>query len=171
MFKSLTIKLLLLAFLLSPFPARARDWEVTGLGDLSGNAYELRIGTELNELWTAGIVGQYYTSRIEGRDYGLGAYAKLAVDPNGSVAFASWLPALGDLLDLPESLNANTYILAKMIILAADGETAAVFGIGPSAIIGPITIEWIYNIVDGGQLGNPALSSKAIFNLGMTFTF
>jgi len=74
----------------------AEDLSVTVVTDVSATSMaEARFGLELDETWEVGGLAVWF-AEDPGTDWGAGAYATLAVDPNGSVPVANWLPALGD---------------------------------------------------------------------------
>jgi hypothetical protein len=120
---------------------------------------EARIGHDVGGVWEVGGLARYFT-RLDDEDggplFGAGVYAKLRVDPNASVPLANWLPQLGDWMGLPETIKGETYIIAKGQALPYDWEKVD-FGlsIGPGVKVGPVTVEYVYEIIESGSASNP----------------
>lgn len=152
---------------------KGAGWEASGLTDLGTSMIEVRLGRELGENWTAGILGSYFADDAihPGKDWGFGGYAKLVVDPNATFPVANWLPKLGDWLDLPESLAAETYLIGKGQVLPYEGEVDIAASFGGGAQVGPVAFEAVYNIIESGDADNPILASGLTLWAGLCFEF
>ncbi len=148
----------------------AEGWTVGVLTDVETSMLEARIGVQVDEVWEVGAMGVWY-AEDPGTDWGAGGYTKLAVDPNGSIPIANWLPGIGDLLNLPDSLTAETYIIGKLVCIPYDDGPDLVGSVGAGAQIGPAVIEWVYSIVEGGESDDPILSSGATLWAGLCLEF
>ena len=148
------------------------DWSTAVLTNESTDQIEVRVGYDIGETWEAGLLGTWFAERIDGVEWGLGGYLKMSVDPNSSIPVAGWLPPLGDMLSLPESIPAETYLIGKIQVVPYDGgrpDVAAAVGAGAS--VGPLCLEWVYNLIEEGGTSEPALSSGAQLWFGARLEF
>lgn len=159
--RAFLVSVLAMVVLCSCEPVVASDWEVAALTDIGTSMAEVRVGHSYGPNWTVGALATYFAedSLQPSKDWGLGAYAKLVVDPNASVPVSGWLPKLGDWLDLPESLTAETYLIGKGQVLPYDGGVDFAGSIGGGAQVGPVFGELVYDIVESGDADNPILAS------------
>jgi len=120
---------------------------------------EGRIGFPVGETWEVGALAKWFTEDAGGADWGAGAYLKMFVDPNATIALADWLPVVGDLLELPESVSASSYLIGKIVYTDTgdDNPLGAAGGAGFQA--GPATLEVIYQVVDSGSSDDPMQQS------------
>lgn len=151
----------------------ADGWEVSGLTDLGTSMGEVRIGHEYGKDWTVGALATYFSENVDNpsKDWGVGAYAKLVVDPDASIPVANWLPKLGDWLDLPESLTAETYLIGKGQMLPYEGGIDFAGSVGAGAGVGPAVFEVVYDIVESGDADNPVLASGMTIWFGLRLEF
>jgi len=141
--------------------ADADGLSVSLLTDLSTSRLEGRVGIYETDVWEAGLTATWYAEDSD-PDWGLGGYTKLIVDPNGSVPVANWIPKIGSWLELPETMNVETYLIGKIDTLPLDdGPDAITASAGAGMEIGPAVLEWVYRVVEGGDSTNPVLSSGA----------
>jgi hypothetical protein len=139
--------------------AAADGLSVGLLTDASTSRLEGRVGIYETDVWEAGLTGTWYAEDRD-PDWGLGGYAKLIVDPNGSVPVANWVPKIGTWLQLPETLPVDTYLIGKIDTLPLDdGPDAITASAGAGMEIGPGVLEWVYRVVEGGSSSDPVLSS------------
>ena len=120
--------------------------------------------------WTVGLSAIYFKDAEHPHsDFGLGLFGKLTVDPNATVPVSEWLPVVGDWLDLPESISIETYIIMKgEAYQVGDGEDIDVaFTLGAGGEAGPVIVEYVYNIIEGGDSGNPIMYSGPVVYLGL----
>lgn len=169
----LVLVLAMVVLCVSCGPVYASDWEVSGLTDIGTSMAEVRVGHSYGPDWTVGALATYFADDVEhpGKDWGLGAYAKLVVDPNASFPVANWLPKLGDWLDLPESLTAETYLIGKGQVLPYDGGIDFAGSIGGGARVGPVFGEIVYDVVESGDADNPILASGMTIWMGLCLEF
>jgi len=86
----------------------------------------------------------------------MGFMVEMQVDPNASVPIADWLGSVGELLTLPETMTARTYVVAEgKLINPFEGGITSVLAIGPGLGIGPLYVEWVYQLAEGGGVGSP----------------
>lgn len=131
-------------------------WNVSALTDTATSKLEGRLGFDLdNPVWEVGGLATWFAQQ-ENPPWSVGAYVKLAVDPNGSIPIANWLPALGTWLHLPESLPAEGYIIGKGEILPYEDNIDFSLGVGAGLQVGPVIGEAIYDIIESGSADNPA---------------
>ena len=148
------------------------DWSTAVLTNEATDQLEVRVGYDVNADWEVGLLGTWYTRDIEGSEWGLGGYLKMAVDPNSSIPVAGWLPPLGDLLSLPESIPASTYLIGKVTVIPYDdGNAQLAAAVGAGASVGPLVLEWVYSINEEGGTSEPALSSGAQLWFGARLEF
>jgi len=172
------VAVLCLAFVgVIPGVGVARDSAVGVLTNSGTDAAQLRVETKLDDVWRVGAMGTWYTEDVpEGSTWGLGGYLRYAVDPNATVPVAGFLPAVGEWLSLPESLQGETYLIAPLQLMPiGQGGDIEGFdisaGIGVGIKIGPATLEWIYQIVEGGDADKPGLASGPQLWFGALFEF
>lgn len=147
------------------------DWTTAVLTNASMDQVEGRVGYEIDADWEAGLLGTWFTSDIEGAEWGIGGYLKRTVDPNASLPIADWLPAVGDWLQLPDSVVCQTYLIGKIQVVPYDGNAEIAGAVGAGAQIGPACIEWVYNLIEEGSTGEPALASGAELFFGARLEF
>lgn len=154
-------------------PAKAVEWRVGEVTDTRTDLAKTRVGVQIKENIEGGLTGTWFSRDAEdpSKDWGIGVYGKFIVDPNVSVPVAGWLPKIGDWFKLPESLQAQGYLIGEVEALPYDGGTDFRASIGPGLQIGPAVIEYLYGIVESGTSGNPALSSGATVYFGLEFEF
>ena len=123
------------------------------------NQLEGRVGVPVGEAWEVGALAKWFTEDIGGADWGAGAYLKMAVDPNASIALADWLPVVGDMIALPESISASSYLIGKLIYTdTAEGNPlGAAAGAGFQA--GPAVLEVVYQVIESGGSDDPIQQS------------
>lgn len=117
---------------------------------------EARLGIDITDVWQAGVLARWFVEQSDGTDWGAGAYLKMAVDPNATIAVADWLPGVGAWMKLPETLEVETYLIGKLLyadhdeigMSQPDTLSAAV---GGGFQIGPAIVEVVYSIVEGGD--------------------
>ena len=175
-------------------------WTTGVLTNASLDQMEVRVGYELDADWELGLLGTWFTNDYgarsthssdgttttladlcemasdgddggRGATWGLGGYLKLAVDPDASLPLAGFLPAVGDWLSLPDSIICQTYLIGKLQVVPYDGDAEIVGALGAGAQIGPAVIEWVYNLVEQGETGHPALASGAELFFGARLEF
>ncbi len=161
-------------------PTLAEDDGLTTGGDLSvwfvtnasTNLLEGRVGIPVSDDVDVGLLAAWLTEDIAGRDWLAGGLLKWTVNPLASVAVSDWLPGgIGELLGLPESLTAETYVLGKFVGFEADGHFQFGGSAGPGVQVGPVVIEYMYAVIEGGDTGDPMLSSGAELYAGVCFEF
>jgi len=157
--------------LLARISMAADTYEIGLLTNAQTNLLEPRFGIVVNETWTAGLLGLVYEPDLEGPDWGFGGYAKMAVDPNASIALKDWLPAIGDLIGLPETINAETYGIGRLIYTHADGDDVFGASIGAGAQVGIAVLECEYGIVEGGETADPITTSGLEIKFGAVIPF
>jgi hypothetical protein len=143
--------------------------------DIQASMIEFRIGKEVKpvegteSVWDVGLLGTYFVDDASdpSRDWGLGLFAKLAIDPNATIPLSNWLPKLGDWIGLPETISAKTYLIGKGLALPYDGGVDLMLSVGPGAKVGPVCIEYVYGLVEGGDADNPALTSGPTLWFGL----
>ncbi len=146
-------------------------WEIGVSSPIDASVVQIEAGRRLSARWLLGGHLEYYLDSEEGRDWGGGLYAKLFVAPKAQIPLNDWLPGLGDMLGLPETVTGTTYIKPTFGLTHADGDFKAAFGIGPGVQIGPLFIEYTYNIIDGGSTDNPVLLEGSVVSMGFIYTF
>jgi hypothetical protein len=148
-------------------------WEVSGATDLGTSMVEVRVGHDWGKDWTVGLLGTYFADDAEdpGEDWGIGAYAKLVVDPDASIPLAGWLPKIGDWLDLPESLVAETYLIGKWQALPYDDGIDMAGAVGAGAQVGPVFGEVCYDVIESGNADNPVATSGMSIMAGLCLEF
>jgi hypothetical protein len=139
--------------------ADADGLSVSLLTDVGTSRLEGRVGIYETDVWEAGLTGTWYAEDTD-PDWGVGGYAKMIVDPEGSVPVANWLPKIGSWLNLPETLAVKTYLLGKLDTLPMDdGPNAITASAGAGMEVGPAVLEWVYRVIEGGSSSDPVLSS------------
>ena len=155
--------LILVAFLC--VQGLAGEMTATVLTNESTDAAKARMGFEVAEAWEIGLTGSYYLNEDD-RPWSAGLFAKMVVNPTGEIALKNWLPGIGDLLNLPETVPASTYIIAEgQVTPVGSGDIDFIASVGPGVAIGFITVELLYNIAEGGTTDSPIITS------GMTVWF
>lgn len=146
------------------------DWETAALTDIGTNRVEGRVGLHLDETWTAGLLATWYADEEPGNTWSAGAYAKMNVDPNATFPLNDAIPVVGDWFNLPESVQMSTYVIGKFEVITydeSDPDLALSAGVGGS--IGPVTLEWIFQLLESGSNEAPELDSKATLWIGLCF--
>ena len=131
---------------------------------------EARIEWSYDAVWSVGVLATYFEDAEDPReDWGAGLFAKLIVDPNAEVPVANWFPAIGEWLNLPESLSILTYLIGKGELYPCedDKDIDIAASIGAGGEIGPVVVEYLYRIIEGGDSGNPMLFSGAVIYFGL----
>lgn len=166
--------LMVLVFSLVANAQNANDlpkWEIGFGAPIDASILQIEAGYRISDNWTLGGCYSYYLDSENGRDCGAGIYAKLLVTPEAEIPVNNWLPGIGDLIGLPETLTATTYIKPKFLLTWADDRATGAFGIGPGIQFGPLTIEYSYVFVDGGSTENPVMLKGGTVNIGFLATF
>lgn len=153
--------------------AQAAGWEFAGLTDIGTSMAEFRVGRVLDETWTVGALAEWFPEDAENpsEDWAAGAYVKLAVDPNASMPVANWFPRVGDWLQLPETLTAETYLIGKGRVLPYEDGVDFALSFGGGAQVGPVFGEVVYDIVESGDADNPVTASGMTIWLGLCLEF
>lgn len=147
---------------------QAKDWGVSALTSGKTDRIETRIEKNLDSVWSVGGFGTWYKASDEpSKDWGVGAFAKLAVDPNADIPLANWLPKIGAWLHIPETIKLRTYLIGKGEIVPAGGGVDFVLGVGPGVQAGPVTVEWLYQLVESGNADNPYMFSQGMLFVGI----
>ena len=142
--------------------------ELAILTDAAAGRVEGRLGTDLGNGWTAGGLASWYADDV-GPEWSAGMYATLAVDPNASIPLAGWLPALGDWLNVPESLTGEGYLIGKVELLPwADRDPGLAGSVGAGIGVGPGVAEFVYRIVESGR-AEPLDTSGPMLFYGLRF--
>lgn len=131
---------------------------------------EARIEWDVDPLWSVGVLGSYFEAAEDPReDWAAGCFFKLSVDPNATLPIAGWIPEIGDWLNLPDEITVNTYIIGKGEIFPCFGEKEIdiVASIGAGGEVGPVIIEYVYRIIEGGDANNPLLFSGPVLYFGL----
>lgn len=164
---------LIILYALAAQVSPAQTWEAGALTDIGTSAVEFRFGRVLDETWTVGLLGTWFAEDADQphEDWGVGAYAKLAVDPNASVPVANWFPEIGDWLDLPETMTAETYLVGKGQLLPYEESVDLALSVGAGAQVGPVVGEIVYDIIEGGDSDNPLLASGVTVWVGLCLEF
>lgn len=144
---------------------------VAVLTDGATSQLEGRLGVAVNEAWEIGPLVQWYSEDRRGADFGFGGYVTLSVNPGATLPLKAWFPGLGDVLDLPETIEGDTYLIGKVVGADADGDIAMKGALGAGARVGPVLIEGIYEIVEGAQTFNPDLESGVELWAGVKIDF
>jgi len=131
---------------------------------------EMRVGMATSDNWEVGVLGQMYTTDLDGKDFGGGFYGKMSVDPNGTIAVADWI-GWGELVGLPETITVETYGIGKLLYTDNNSGDPFSAGAGAGFAVGPVCAELIYEIVEGGDVDNPDAKSglELWFGAGIPF--
>jgi len=127
--------------------------------------------------WSIGPLFSWADNHDLGGDdqWSLGLQCEMQVDPNASVAIADWLGSIGTSVGLPSTLTMRTYVVgeAKVMGLFASGDTnvETVFAIGPGVGVGPIFLECVYQLVNGGGIPALDLESGPVLRFGAVIKF
>lgn len=150
--------------------ARAGDVEVGLLTDAATSQLEGRVGLHLDEVWTVGVLGTWF-AEDRPTEWGVGAYAKMTINPDASVPLAGVIPPVGDWLNLPESIAASTYLIGKFEVLPFDDNIDLAFSPGAGFLVGPVLVEYTYQVIESGDSARPDLSSGAKLWFGLCLSF
>jgi len=135
------------------------------------NQLEGRVGIPVGEAWEVGALAKWFTEDIGGADWGAGAYLKMAVDPNASIALADWLPVVGDMIALPESVTASSYLIGKLLYTdTAEGNPLGAAG-GAGFQAGPAVLEVVYQVIESGGSDDPIQQSGLAVWFGAMLEF
>jgi len=146
------------------------EWETALLTNIKTDRMEGRAGYRMDG-WAMGALATWYTNEDTGAEWSLGAYAKLFVDPNATLPVSDLVPVMGDWLDLPDSIQANGYLIGKFEILPYEDEIDLALSGGVGAEVGPVIIEWVYNVIESGDSAVPQLESKSTLWFGLCKKF
>ena len=166
--------LILFVFVLSLFNlavAKGENVSVAILTNQRTDVLEARVEIpyDTDSPWSVGLSGIYFKdAEHPSGDFGLGLFAKVAVDPNTTVPVSEWLPVIGDWFDLPESVSIENYFIFKGDMYpVGDNDFDLSMSIGAGGESGPLIIEYTYNIIEGGDSGNPIMFSGSVLYLGL----
>ncbi len=135
-------------------------WTVGLLTNEATDQVEGRVGVRLSQEWEVGGLGKWFSEDAAGKDYGAGGYIKMTVDPNATVALQDWLPGnLGEWLSLPESVDASSYLIAKLIYADTVASNPLSSALGAGFEIGPASLEVLYELVEAGESLDPQQES------------
>ena len=149
------IAVLCLAWVLVIPGASLAEVRVGVLTNEATNQLEGRVGIPVGDNWEVGALAKWFTEDVGGADWGAGAYLKMFVDPNATIALADWLPVVGDMFELPESISASSYLLGKLIYTdTAEGNPLGAAG-GAGFQAGPATLEVVYQVIESGASDDP----------------
>jgi len=159
--------------------ASSITWGKMSVGVMTNEAtdqIEARVGVELSELWTVGVLGHIYLDQATSTDWGAGGYLQMAVNPNATFPLADWLPGLGGWLELPDTISAKTYLIGKLLWSSYDEagmdvDDALSASVGGGLEIGPLAIELLYDIVEGGSADTGLVTSGMSVWFGANLRF
>ena len=141
------------------------------------DALKVRVGLPLPDPNLDAEVGVFGTWYVEDQSspWGLGLYGKLVTNPGTTIPVADWLPGIGDLLGLPDAIEGETYALVELEVIDWSEDAGLRFGIGPGIRVGPLMVEYIYDVVDGGETdvghGGPIVTSGPMLWFGGRWEF
>lgn len=177
------------------------DWSTEALTNADTDCVEIRLGKTFGHDWEGGLLGTWYTNDYGDQDthsnydgdtttllvdliemaragddggrgsaWGLGGYLKMSIDRDASLPLAGWLN-LGDWLNLPQTITPTPYFICKGQVVPYDGDADIVGGVGVGCNVGPATVEWVYNVVEQGEMRHPAMTSGAELWFGARLEF
>ncbi|HET6454178.1 MAG TPA: hypothetical protein VFI02_07225 [Armatimonadota bacterium] len=153
------IAVLCLAWVLVVPGASLAEVRVGVLTNEATDQLEGRVGIPVGEAWEVGALAKWFTEDLSGADWGAGGYIKMFVDPNASIPVADWLPGIGDWLELPETIQASSYLIGKLVYAdTPDGDPLS-GAVGAGFAAGPAALEIIYNVVETGEALDPMQTS------------
>jgi len=135
-------------------PKAWMDWDTAGVGV----SYLFDVGEEGG--WSVGPLVDWADNEDLDSDalWGLGVQVEMQVDPNAVVPIADWLGSTGDLLNLPETLTGRTYVIGEAkVINPFEGDMMGVLAAGPGVGVGPVYVEWVYQLAEGGAVDAPGV--------------
>ena len=150
--------------------AQAADYEFGALTDSATSKLEVRAGVEVGEDWTVGLLATWYAEESP-YQWGGGAYAKMLVEPAAVVPLNEWLPKIGDWLNLPDTLTAETYLIGKMEAVPYEEGVDLAGSAGAGFQIGPFVGEVLYQVMESGDSDVPRLSSGSEVWFGLCLDF
>lgn len=160
------IAVVIVGLLAWAYVASAADYEFGALTDSATSKLEVRAGMEVGETWTVGLLATWYAEESPYK-WGGGAYAKMLVEPAAIVPLNEWLPKIGDWLNLPETLTAETYLIPKFEIVPFEGGVDMALSGGAGFQVGPAVLEYVYQVVESGSSDNPLLFSGPVLWFGL----
>lgn len=146
--------------------ANAGDYEFGALTDSATSKLEVRAGVEVGEDWTVGLLATWYAEESPYK-WGGGAYAKMLVEPAAVVPLNEWLPKIGDWLNLPATLTAETYLIGKGEAVPYEGGVDLAASVGAGFQVGPGVLEYVYQLVESGDSDDPLLFSGPVLWFGL----
>lgn len=166
------ISIVLPLVLCSCEPVFAGGYEFSALTDIGTSMGEARVGVDLGETWSGGILARYLDEADHpSKDWAVGVYGKMVVDPDASVPVADWLPKFGSWLHLPESVAVETYVVGKVVALPYDGGVDFAGEIGAGGRVGVLGIEYVYGVIESGGSDNPVMYSGPTLWFALTLPF
>ena len=146
------------------------DWSASVLTDVKTSMVEGRVSREIDANWSAGLLATWFPEdAVEPhQDWGAGGFVKYIVNPDATVPFAKWFPWVGTWLELPESISAQTYMIAKLQALPYSGGVDVEGSPGVGATVGPMFLEYTYAIIESGDADTPEVSSGSTLWVGVT---
>lgn len=127
--------------------------------------------------WSVGPMVSWQDNKDLDSDdqWALGIQWEMQVDPNATIAIADWLGTVGDFVGLPPTMAVRTYVVGEGKIVqpfeTSDDDLSSVFGIGPGVGIGPLFLEYVYQVVDGGSIPALDLESGPVLRFGALLEF
>jgi len=127
--------------------------------------------------WSVGPLFSWADNRDLDSDdqWSIGLQWEMQVDPNATVAISDWLGAIGDAVGLPPTLTARTYVVGESKLVrpfeSEENDLTTVFAIGPGIGVGPLCLEYVYQLVDGGNIPTLDLESGAVLRFGALWEF
>jgi hypothetical protein len=153
---------------------RAKAWSDFDTQDLGGS---LLFDVGQPGSWSLGpLVSWADNEDLDSDDqWSLGVQWEMQVDPNAVVPIADWMGSIGEALGLPPTLTGRTYLVGEGKVIqpfeSGSNNLDTVFTIGPGVGLGPLFLEYVYQIVDGS--GSPALNveSGPVLRFGAVIEF
>jgi len=127
--------------------------------------------------WSIGPLFSWADNRDLDSDdqWSLGVQVEMQVDPNASVAISDWLGAIGETIGLPETLTMRTYVVGEAKVTqpfeSSSDDLQTVFAVGPGVGVGPIFLEYVYQLVNGGGIPVLDLESGPVLRFGAILKF
>lgn len=100
--------------------------------------------------------------------WSLGIQWEMQVDPNATIAVADWIGAIGTTLGLPETMAARTYVVGEgKVVNPFEGELHSVLSVGPGVAVGPLYLEYVYQLAEGGVIESLDIESGPVLRFGV----